>query len=194
MIGEKEFEKQEDINAEETVEFSEDEKMRFRLQEADIELEHLEDILPENMTSEEHQKMIELKEEIKDLRKALKNIEKKDSSDSIWEEINIWYVMWGVLAFILIVYPLGPLFSAYYLTLLKPLLSAIASVVTNKTLQQIIVFCIYLIYFILYFVVDLVIYRFLKKNKTNRITMLVILGVHFVSALISVLLVIGSFF
>ncbi len=51
--------------------------MRFRLQEADVELERYEDIPVEEMTEEQYNKMIELKTEIKSLRKELKMFLKK---------------------------------------------------------------------------------------------------------------------
>lgn len=192
MVDEKELENQGVI--EEKLELTDEEKMRFRLQEADVELERYEDIPVEEMTEEQYNKMIELKAEIKSLRKELKNVSKKETSNTIWERLNIWYVAWGVLAFIILVYPLGPLVSAYYLTLLKPLLTSIAKVISNATLQKIIVFVIYLLYFVLYFIVDLVFYRFIKKNKTNFWSMIVIISVHFIAALTSVLFVIDSFF
>lgn len=192
MVDEKELENQGVI--EEKLELTDEEKMRFRLQEADVELERYEDIPVEEMTEEQYNKMIELKAEIKSLRKELKNVSKKETSNTIWERLNIWYVAWGVLAFIILVYPLGPLVSAYYLTLLKPLLTSIAKVISNATLQKIIVFVIYLLYFVLYFIVDLVFYRFIKKSKTNFWSMIVIVSVHFIAALTSVLFVIDSFF
>lgn len=175
-------------------ELTEEERLRYRLQEADIELEKYEDILPENMDEETYFKMQELKQEIKSLRKELKNNAKKENSNSIWEKINIWYVVWGVLAFISIVYPLGPLFSAYYLTLVKSILTLIADNVTNVTLQKILVFLIYLIYFIFYLVIDLVIYKFIKKNKINFWTMISIVSVHIITSAISISFVIDSFF
>lgn len=192
MVDEKELENQDAI--EEKLELTDEEKMRFRLQEADVELERYEDIPVEEMTEEQYNKMIELKTEIKSLRKELKNVSKKEASNTIWERLNIWYIAWGVLAFIILVYPLGPLVSAYYLTLLKPFLTSIAKAVSNATLQKIIVFVIYLLYFVLYFIVDLVFYRFIKKNKTNFWSMIVIISVHFIASLISVLFVIDSFF
>ena len=192
MVDEKELENQDVI--EEKLELTDEEKMRFRLQEADVELERYEDIPVEEMTEEQDNKMIELKPEIKSLRKELTNVSNKEASNTIWERLNIWYIAWGVLAFIILVYPLGPLVSAYYLTLLKPLLTSIAKAVSNATLQKIIVFVIYLLYFVLYFIVDLVFYRFIKKNKTNFWSMIVIISVHFIASLISILFVIDSFF
>lgn len=175
-------------------ELTEEERLRYRLQEADVELEKYEDILPENMDEETYFKMQELKQEIKNLRKELKNSTKKENNNSIWEKINIWYVIWGVLAFIVIVYPLGPLFSAYYLSLVKSILTLIADNVTNVTLQKILVFLIYIIYFIFFIIVDLVIYKFIKKNKINFWTMISITSVHALTSVISILLVIDSFF
>lgn len=175
-------------------ELTEEERLRLRLQEADIELEKYEDILPENMDEETYFKMQELKQEIKSIRKELKSISKKESSNSIWEKLNIWYVIWGALAFIVIVYPLGPLFSANYLTLVQGLLKLIANNVTNVTLQKILVFLIYIIYFIFFIIVDLVIYKFIKKNKINFWTMISIVSVHALTSVISILLVIDSFF
>ena len=67
MVDEKELENQDVI--EEKLELTDEEKMRFRLQEADVELERYEDIPVEEMTEEQYNKMIELK------TKNMQNIE-----------------------------------------------------------------------------------------------------------------------
>lgn len=176
------------------MELNEEEKLRFRLQEADVELEKYEDILPEDMDDETYQKMKELEFEIKSIKKKLKETSTSTIQNSIWEKLNIGYVIWGILAFLMVVYPLGPLLSANYLTIVKSILTFIANNVSNTTLQKIFVFMIYLIYFVLFIVVDLIIYRFIKKNKINFWTMVTITSIHLLASIISVSIVIDSFF
>ena len=199
-MEEKELEQKKELEVVE--EFDPEEKeaqIELRMQEIDLRLEKLEDIPSEDMTLDESQEYTNLKNEMKELKRELKDLrlgkEKDNDEKTIWEKINPIQVIYGLLGLIVVVYPIGPMLSAYYANLSYRLASTINdSFQMSEGLFNVVNFLLYLIYYIFFILINLVIYAFIKKNKVNKWTMIIAICVHFIVSLISVLTIIEVFF
>lgn len=174
-------------------------ELELKIQEADLKLEKLEDINYEDMTPDEAQEYIALKNEVKELKKELKVLrsgkKKEDDEKSIWEKLNPVQVIYGLLGLILSIYPIGPMLSAYYANLSFKLANLIdESFNMSDGLFNVVNFLLYLVYYIVIILINVIIYTFIKKNKVNKWTMIVVIVVHFIVSLISVLTIIEVFF
>lgn len=196
-MEEKELEQKKELEVVE--EFIKEAQIELRMQEIDLRLEKLEDIPSEDMTLDESQEYTNLKNEMKELKRELKGLrlgkEKDNDEKTIWEKINPIQVIYGLLGLIVVVYPIGPMLSAYYANLSYRLASTINdSFQMSEGLFNVVNFLLYLIYYIFFILINLVIYAFIKKNKVNKWTMIIAICVHFIVSLISVLTIIEVFF
>ena len=199
-MEEKELEHKKKLEVVEEIDPEEKEaQIELRMQEIDLRLEKLEDIPSEDMTLDESQEYTNLKNEMKELKRELKDLragkEKDIDEKTIWEKINPIQVIYGLLGLIVVVYPIGPMLSAYYANLSYRLASTINdSFQMSEGLFNVVNFLLYLIYYIFFILINLVIYAFIKKNKVNKWTMIIAVCVHFIVSLISVLTIIEVFF
>ena len=196
-MEEKELEQKKELEVVE--EFIKEAQIELRMQEIDLRLEKLEDIPSEDMTLDESQEYTNLKNEMKELKRELKDLrlgkEKDNDEKTIWEKINPIQIIYGLLGLIVVVYPIGPMLSAYYANLSYRLASTINdSFQMSEGLFNVVNFLLYLIYYIFFILINLVIYAFIKKNKVNKWTMIIAICVHFIVSLISVLTIIEVFF
>ena len=196
MIDEKDIESLEgEETQEEIIELSEEEKILVEIQKLDIELEKYEDIMPEDMTLELYQEMEYVKLKIKDFKKQLKQLKKENSaSGSVWEKLNIWYIIYGVFGLGLTAYPMGPLISAHYLSLVSGVMTLFNGLELSSTIKGLILFLIYIVYYLVFIGIDFLIYRFIKKNKINLWTMVGIVSVHLIASISSICMIFSSFF
>lgn len=196
MIDEKDIESLEvEETQEEIIELTEEEKILIKIQELDVELEKYEDIMPDDMTIELYQEMEHLKLEIKNLKKQLKEIKKGNATtNSVWEKLNIWYIIYGCLGLALTAYPMGPLISAHYLSLVSGVMKLFNGLELSSSVKGLILFLLYIIYYLVFIGIDFLIYRFIKKNKVNLWTMVGIVSVHLIASIISICMIFSSFF
>lgn len=181
-------------------EMSEEEELLNRLQVADIRLEQLEDILDENRTEEQKQEYLELKNLIKELKlkqKELKKAKKEQPKENLtfWEKLNPVFVIYGIASFILVVYPIGPMLSAYWANISYKIANSINDAISLSDKGfNVINFLLYLIYFLIYIIGAILIYVFSKKNKINLWTFIITIGVIVITSIISVLTIVEVFF
>ena len=188
---EKEINMDENIQ-EEAINLTQEEELMIKIQEADVVLERYEDIPQEDMDEETYLKMKELKQEISLMRKELKSLNKKNKVESsLWEKVNFGYISYALVAFLMLIWPLGPIVSVHYLDLLSFILKEVSDV-NSQLFQDIVFYSLYGSYFLIFIIIDLVIYRFIKKNKINFWTMIVILSGHILAAVSSIIIVLTT--
>ena len=182
----------EEVNEEKEITL--EESLIFELQKLDIQLEEYEYIMPEDMTEEALNEMNELKGKIKELKAQLKVVKKEKKPTTIWEKLNLAFIIYAAVAFIITVYPLGPIISGHYFSLVLKFASLFADYITSDTLLTIILFVLYLCYYLIFIGGDFLFYRYIKKNKINLYTLITIVSIHTLTTFISVILVRDAFF
>lgn len=171
-----------------------EESLIFELQKLDIQLEEYEYIMPEDMTEEALNEMNELKGKIKELKAQLKVVKKEKKPTTIWGKLNLPFIIYAAVAFIITVYPLGPIISGHYFSLVLKFANLFADYITSDTLLTIILFVLYLCYYLIFIGGDFLFYRYIKKNKINLYTLITIVSIHTLTTFISVILVRDAFF
>lgn len=194
----KEAVEQEDVAAIDGL--SEEEDILNRLQLADIRLEQLEDIPTENRSEEQDKEYKELKVLVKELKLKQKEmkISKKEGTketSSIWEKLSIAFVIYGIISFLLVMYPLGAMLSAYWANVSFKISSSIAEAIEmSDGMLSVVNFLFYLLYYLIFIIGALLVYIFSKKTKLNLWTFIVLLVILVGTSLFSILKVVGVFF
>lgn len=194
----KEAVEQEDVAAIDGL--SEEEDILNRLQLADIRLEQLEDIPTENRSEEQDKEYNELKALVKELKlkqKEMKITKKEGTKEasSIWEKLSIAFVIYGVISFLLVMYPLGTMLSAYWANVSFKISSSIAEAIEmSDGMLSVVNFLFYLLYYLIFIIGVLLVYIFSKKTKLNLWTFIVLLVILVGTSLFSILKVVGVFF
>lgn len=182
----------EEVNDEK--EISLEESLIFELQKLDIQLEEYDYIMPEDMTEEALNEIKELKAKMKELKTQLKAVKKEKKPETIWEKLNLGFIIYAALVFIITVYPLGPIISGHYFSLVLKFVNLFADYINSDTLLSILLFVFYLCYYLIFIGGDFLFYRYIKKNKINLYTLIAIVSLHTLVAFISVFLVRSAFF
>lgn len=167
----------------------------FRLEKIDILLDkidmQLENVEKEDLELEENQKKLQERKELLEERKALNaqlKLAKKGNKENstIWDKLNIFYIVYGFIALLMVVYPIGPRISTFYLDFaLNIAKKLIAGLELSSGSLQVIFAIIYSLYYIIFVLIDLIIYHFIKKNKVNFWTMIINISLHLIASIIS---------